>query len=227
MATVKTKANVDQVVTIKPPNLLSCTFRIVGTAPYVQNKFSAKAREQIRATQEAGSQARGKKKRDPKDFHAVYEGAKHYSEEGWVGIPAPSFRCAMISACRLVGFQMVKAKLSVFVIADGIDKDDGTPLVKIFGNVEPHEGYVRNETGVVDLRNRPMWRRWYSDVTVRWDGDQFSSEDLINLLNRAGMQVGIGEGRPDSKKSAGCGWGTFEVTEVNPKKGTKPKGIAA
>jgi len=31
------------------------------------------------------------------------------------------------------------------------------------------------------------------------------------LLARVGMQVGIGEGRPDSKNSAGMGWGLFEV----------------
>ena len=35
--------------------------------------------------------------------------------------------------------------------------------------------------------------------------------EVRNLLVRAGVQVGIGEGRPYSKKSYGMGWGTFEV----------------
>jgi hypothetical protein len=46
---------------------------------------------------------------------------------------------------------------------------------------------------------------------VSFDADQFALGDIGNLLVRVGMQVGIGEGRPDSKKSAGMGWGLFEV----------------
>jgi hypothetical protein len=46
---------------------------------------------------------------------------------------------------------------------------------------------------------------------VRFDADQFTAQDVINLISRVGLQVGICEGRPDSKSSAGCGWGTFRV----------------
>jgi hypothetical protein len=35
--------------------------------------------------------------------------------------------------------------------------------------------------------------------------------DVLNLVSRCGMQVGIGAGRPDSKASAGCGFGLFQV----------------
>ena len=35
--------------------------------------------------------------------------------------------------------------------------------------------------------------------------------DVTNLMQRVGMQVGIGEGRPDSRDSAGLGWGTFRL----------------
>jgi hypothetical protein len=50
-------------------------------------------------------------------------------------------------------------------------------------------------------------------LNMRWDADQFSADDIINLLMRVGLQVGIGEGRYDSKKSAGLGWGGFEVIQ--------------
>ena len=56
-----------------------------------------------------------------------------------------------------------------------------------------------------------MWKRWEAKVTLQWDGDQFGMADVANLLMRAGIQVGVGEGRPFSKKSHGCGWGTFEL----------------
>lgn len=206
----------DEGLVIKAPNLMIGRFRIVGTAPYVQHKFSAKAQAMIIATQEAGTVARTKKKREAKDFDAVYQGAQHVAHEGWAGIPAPAFRNAMISACRLIGFKMTLAKLSVFILPDGFDADDGTPLVQISkGQPHKHVGYARNATGVIDIRARPMWDPgWEATVRCRWDADQFCASDVANLLTRAGAQVGIGEGRADSKNSAGVGWGSFDVEPI-------------
>jgi hypothetical protein len=202
-----------EIVRISRPKLRTATIPIVGVSPYVQHAFSEKQRKQMEETQRAGQQSRGKKVRQPKDFDAAYEAAKHVSKDGWVGIPAPAFRNAMISACRLVGIVMTRAKLSVFVEADGIDKNDGTPLVRIIGEPRIHQAPVRNETGVADVRWRPMWEEWSANVRVTWDEDQFSATDVMNLMLRAGMQVGIGEGRPDSPNSNGLGWGRFEVQE--------------
>jgi len=199
-------------VTISPPNFKTAVFKIRGSAPYVQNKFSQKAREMMRETQEAGSTAKKGKKREGKDFQLAYKQAMHISHEGWAGIPAPAFRAAMVSACRVVGFQMTKAKLSVFCEADGFDADDGTPLVKITkGKPEYVEHTVRIQQ-TTDIRPRPMWAEgWEAIVRIKFDADQFTFEDVANLLVRVGIQVGVGEGRPDSKTSTGMGWGTFEV----------------
>jgi hypothetical protein len=87
-------------LTIKPPKFQTAEFEIEGIAPYCQNKFSAKAKAMMRATQEAGSTGTKGKKREPKDFQALYEGAIHRAKLGWAGIPAPAFRNACISACR-------------------------------------------------------------------------------------------------------------------------------
>jgi hypothetical protein len=199
-------------IQISPPNLKRTAFQIIGDAPLVVHAFSQKARGKMHDTHVAGPQARKGKKREPRDFEAEYEASKHVSPDGWCGFPASAFRNAMISACRMVGFKMTHAKLSVFVEPDGFEAD-GTPLVKITkGAPQYHEGYVRNETGVVDLRARAMWKPgWEMVVRVKYDADQFSTVDIANLMLRAGMQVGIGEGRPDSKKSAGMGWGTFTL----------------
>lgn len=200
-------------VEITPPNIQTAEFKLTGTAPYVQNKFSNKALQKLREAMEAGSTARKGKKKEPRDFKTDYEGAKHVSREGWIGIPAPCFRNAMVSACRLVGFHMTKAKLSVFVAADGYDADDDTPLVKISkGKPTPRIHPVRNATGVVDLRCRPVWREgWEAKVRVEFDADQFTLQDVSNLMMRVGRQVGVGEGRHDSKNSCGMGWGTFSI----------------
>lgn len=201
-----------ETVTVSPPNFGEAHFRIVGTAPYMQARFTAKAMQAMRDKQVAGSTAAKGKKRDPRDFDADFEQAQHRSTEGWVGIPAAALRNACIDACRMAGFQMTRARMSVFVNADGLDAVDGSPLVRLIaGDPEKTELAVRNETGVVDIRARPMWREWAADVRLTFDADQFTATDVTNLLARAGLQVGIGEGRPFSKKSNGMGFGTFRI----------------
>lgn len=199
-------------LTIPAPNMKILSVLITGETPYMQHRFSKKG--EIQAKQEQGSTAKTKKAHKARDFEADYKAAMHVSTDGWIGIPASAFRNAMISACRVVGFQMTKAKLSVFCLADGQDLDSGEGLVKINGTPEQTILYVRNETGVVDLRARPMWRQWTALVRLRYDADQFTGADMMNLMMRAGAQVGIGEGRPDSKKSAGMGYGLFTVEEA-------------
>lgn len=206
----------DRQVIIAPPKFETATVRLVGVSPYVQHRFSQKAKNQIIAAQMAGSQARKGKTREAKDFDAVYRSAMYLSREGWCGIPASAFRNAMISACRTVGFKMTLAKLSLFTEADGFDAEDGTPLVRIVkGEPIRHTAPARNANGSIDIRVRPMWiEGWEAVLRVRWDAEQFSASDVVNLLARVGMQIGVGEGRPDSRMSAGLGWGLFQVEGV-------------
>lgn len=198
---------------IKAPNMKKLEVTIRGTAPYVGNKFSGEARAMMRDQQEKGSVAKKGKKRDPKDFEKLRKEATHFLPDGSCGIPATAFRQALISACRLVGFKMTFAKLSLFVEADGFDVDDKCPLVRFTKGEPTHfEAYVRNQSGVADIRARPLWEPgWEAMLRIRYDADQFDEADVRALLRRVGEQVGVGTGRPDSKESAGQGWGTFEI----------------
>lgn len=203
---------IEREVVIQPPKFEIAAIAIRGASPYVQHKFAQKAVNTMIENQKKGSVTRKGQKRDPKDFDAVYKAATHRAREGWYGLPAAAFRNAAISACRTVGFRMTIAKLSLFVEADGYD-EDGTALVRFTkGEPFPHFAPARNDNGSTDIRCRPMWKEgWEAKVRVRWDADQFTATDVFNLFARIGLQVGIGEGRPDSKKSAGLGWGLFEV----------------
>jgi hypothetical protein len=200
-------------IQIPAPRFETLQFHLQGTAPYMQARFSEKARNMMRNKMAEGSTAKKGKKREARDFRSDYEQAMHKSAEGWAGIPASAFRSASISACRLVGFKMTMAKLSLFIEADGLDAIDGTPLVRINGDPEISEMLVRNATGVADIRVRPLWRQWNCDLRISFDLDQFTRMDIANLLLRVGMQVGIGEGRPDSKASNGLGFGLFRSME--------------
>jgi hypothetical protein len=202
---------VETAIRIQPVNFARLEVAIRGSTPYMQCRFSEKAQQKMAETQAAGQQARSRRTRAPRDFDGDYKAAFHADRDGRYGIPAPAFRNAMISVCRLVGFKMTLAKLSIFVEHDALDAVDASPLVWITGTPERTDLPVRNATGVVDIRVRPLWREWGALLRLKWDADQFSAEDVVNLLDRAGQQVGIGEGRPDSKNSNGIGMGTFEV----------------
>jgi len=203
----------DAIAVVHPANIVTATFQIRGTAPYVQAKFSQKARLKMMADMATPKSAKkSKSARDPRDYEQDFLQAQHISTAGWNGIPCPAFRAAMIDACRTVGLVMVKAKMSVFVVPDGFDRDEGTPLVRIIAEPpERTEMLVRNDNGGADIRIRPMWRTWEAAVTVEFDADMITLESVINLLDRSGRQVGVGEGRPFSKNSVGQGWGTFTV----------------
>ncbi len=207
-------AGVAEQVTIPPPNFKTATFTLVGTSAYVQHKFGSKALEMMLQAQKATAK-KGSSAKKPRDPAEDYQQAQHLTAKGENGIPAPAFRNAMISACRVAGFVMAKAKLSVFIEPDGFDVDDQTPLVFFTkGKPHVHESSVRLASGVASIAFRPMWDPgWELNLRCRWDADQFTLTDVSNLLHRAGLQVGIGEGRPDSKKSNGMGWGTFELKQ--------------
>ena len=206
----------NETVTITAPNFKVATIRIRGTAPLVQNRFAS--RTKIEEDMEAGDKGKKARKglKPPKDFAAEFNASRHMSAEGWDGINASGFRNALIRACSLVGIEMTRGKSALFIEADGLEQTDGTPLVKIISKKPPEEfrAAVRNKNGSMDVRARPMWREWACDLRVRYDADMISSESVINLVARAGGQVGVGAGRPFSTMSAGQGWGTFEVSPV-------------
>ncbi len=199
-------------VVIKAPNFKRAEFRIKGVAPLVIHRFSAKTKNEMKLKMETGKSAGSKKNREAKNTDDSYNESRYISKEGWDGFHAGSIRAAMISACRLVNFKMTLAKLSIFVEADGWDKTEPQiPLIRIIGKPVKQEDMARVETGQPYVTIRAAYHDWKAKIHIRWDADQFSVIDISNLLSRVGLQVGIGEGRPDSKNSAGMGWGLFEL----------------
>lgn len=201
-----------ETITIKPPNFQEAEFRIKGIAPLVIHRFSAKTKNEMKLKMEAGKAAGSKKNREPKNTDDSYNESRYISKEGWDGFHAGGVRCALISACRLVNFKMTLAKLSIFVQPDGWDATEPQiPLIRIIGKPQKQEDMARVETGQPYVTIRAAYHNWGAKISIRWDADQFTIRDISNLLSRVGLQVGLGEGRPDSKNSPGMGWGLFEL----------------
>ena len=205
-------------VIITPPRFGHAIFDIEGAAPLVVHRFSAKTKLEMKTKMETGKAATSKKNREAKCTDDLFKESRYTAPQGWDGFHAASIRNAMISACRLVNFKMTLAKLSIFVIADGYDASEPQiPLIRIYGKPTKQEDMARVETGQPYVTVRAGYFDWKAKVQIRWDMDQFTIEDVSNLLTRVGMQVGVCEGRPDSKNSAGMGWGLFNVALASEK----------
>lgn len=215
-------------IEITPPNFKIIKLAIVGTAPLMTHRFSSKMRRQIEEKQTAKDAT--SKKREPKNYAEEFEAARYRSRTNgkrngsWDGVPCGAIRAAMISACRNVdGLSMVKAKGAFFILPQGYDKDDGTPLLRINGAEPVHDTRpVRLESGVADMRNRPRYDDWSIDLEIQYDGDIVSETDVANLLARAGAQVGLCEMRPQAPNSFGGDFGTFTVRNVAAKRRPRP-----
>lgn len=206
-------------IRISPLRQAVLTVPIVGETPLKVLRFSKKKQDEVEAKHRAGDQAKTKKKKGPKDFEEDYEQAKYVCTQQvggkqvkWLGLNATGIRNGCIKTCGVAGFVMTKAKMSIFCIADGIDDlDHSTPLVRIEGEPVMVIDPVRNDSGVIDLRSRVAFPEWRINVRIRFDEDQFSPSDILNLLIRVGQQNGLGEGRPNGRDGNGTGNGLFRV----------------
>ena len=117
----------NDVVQIRPPNFKTAEFTIIGTAPLVIHRFSSKTKQEMKQKMETGRAASNKKIREAKKTDDTFQESRYISKEGWDGFHASSLRNAMISACRLVGFKMTLAKMSVFIEQDGWDMVEPHP----------------------------------------------------------------------------------------------------
>lgn len=203
----------EEVLNIAPLRQAILTVPLIGETPLKILRFSRKKQNDMMQTQLAGSQAKTKKVREPKNVERDYEDAKYRGRTGkeeWLGMNASAIRIGCIETCRVAGYTMTKAKMSLFSVHDGIDiVDNSTPLVRIYGEPEMCIDPVRNTSGVADLRVRCMWREWKIVARIRFDESQFAPSDVLNLLIRMGQQNGLGEGRANGRDGNGTGNGVF------------------
>lgn len=212
------KKSARQVVTIKPPNFKYAIFTIRGTeGPLVVHRFSHKVKREMAEKMKTGKAASSKRNRDPQDLDELFNASRYISPEGWDGFNASAIRASMISVCRLVGFKMSLAKMSIFIERDGVDaKEPQIPLIRIYGDKAKFQDDVgRVQTGEPYITVRAAYHNWYAKPKIKWDADQFTLEDVTNLLVRVGAQNGLCEGRDNSKHSTGMGWGRFTVDRSN------------
>ena len=187
-------------VQIPPIQITQMDVTLVGDTPLVINKFSEKAQQQIAEKQ---GEKKAPKKLPPRVPKEEYEAATYRMPDGTPAMRAVAFKHAAVAACRFVdGLPMTEARGAFQVMGD---------LVPIKGKPRMRTDTVRLESGTTTLRYRPEFLSWSVTVTIRFNAEVFSADQIIGLLNLAGFHGGVGENRP---QKSGDNWGMFHVEQT-------------
>jgi hypothetical protein len=116
-----------------------------------------------------------------------------------------------VSACRFYGkaMPMTLARQCIFLDAE-FSKADGQKLARITGEPHMREDVTRVSSGGTDLRYRPEFTEWSTEVEVTYVKSMLTRESVLSLIEAGGMGVGVGEWRPEKKGD----FGTFAIDET-------------
>lgn len=186
---------------VKPivPQVFS--FHIRGVSPLIHHAWSEKGLRQMRMTA-AERKKQPKVARDPQTEAA---GAMYILPDGSPAFPMLAFKTALISAAHKdLGIEKTLVKKAIFIPSRAYEPG----LLARLKCSEPHirEDIVRVGAAQTDLRYRPQFDEWQVNVVLEVDTELLSEQDIINLVNRAGFSVGVGEWRPEK----GGEYGRFE-----------------
>lgn len=180
---------------------------IDGVTPLIVHQWSEKAKQQMLDKQ----MKKANKAKEAKDPEQCYHDSLYISTEGWYGVPVGGLKAALVGACRFVdGLPMTIAKRGFFVLADG-RSTRGQDLIRINGEPNMREDMVRLDTGVADIRYRGEFKVWSASVRIQFVASMFTEEQVVNLLEIAGVVEGMCEHRPSSPKNATGDKGRWRV----------------
>lgn len=166
-------------------------FTLIGDSPLICHAWSQKAKSQMLDKQ----MKRAKQGRETRDPAQDYLDSLYPFPGGGYGFPAVAFKNAAVDACsHIEGVTKVEARGAFHINGE---------LVKLIGEPRMREDTVRVGMGAADLRYRGEFPTWRVEITVRFNTNVLSEEQLLNLFNTAGFAIGVGEWRPQRDGSYG------------------------
>jgi len=170
---------------------------LVGITPLLMEKMDMDVVERYNLK-------KGKKlsEKDDKLEEEKYEAKKHFDDKGNLGIPSTAF---------------LKGMTEVAPYIDGMDKKKVRGSVRILGDIIPIKfkeeikdvkwGRTSGMTKAPRKIIRPKFTDWSCKLEIVYNSTNISAEQVINLLNWAGFQMGVGGFRPEKSGN----FGQYEV----------------
>lgn len=178
-------------IELPPIKVQRMELTLVGDSPLICHAWSEKAKRQMLDKQ----MKKAKQAKEAKDPESDFHDSLYPMGDGY-GFPAVAFKAAAVSACRWAdGVKMTEARGAFHVEGE---------LIPIIGP-EPtmREDMVRVGMGTADIRYRGQFDPWRATLTLVYNTNALSPEQIINLFNIAGFGVGVGEWRPEKDGSYG------------------------
>ncbi|MBD3177842.1 MAG: hypothetical protein GF320_21925 [Armatimonadia bacterium] len=202
-------------IEIERPQLALVKISIEGSPPgLLMHRFGAKAKNEMREKQGKAAKT-SKPARDPEAEveDAIYRLAEPV-DGVQVGFPAHAFKDALISAAQryMAAFKKQSPMLrgAIFIKGyTGQEPRDGQ-LVPVHGAYVDDMRTVRIGSGS-DLRYRPHFPEWTADLEITLDTTTVSVDQLYAMTERAGVSVGVGDGRVEKST---LGFGGWRITEI-------------
>lgn len=191
-------------VDIPPLPAETLRVEVEGLSPLITHRFSEAAQAKITEKQ----QKKAKTAREARDPDAEAKAGLYIisEEEERFGLPTISFKKAMADAAyRFLGEKSTKGvKGTVFVRSDhGKLTEINSPGWQLrTDRVKIGQAY--------DLRYRPQFFPWDCVLTIDYDTSVYARDQIIQLVQYAGMSIGVGDYRVE--RGGDCG--QFQVTRV-------------
>ena len=190
MATKKVAAETQ--IVLPALDIKTIRLRLVGDSPLICHAWSEKAKREMLDKQ----MKKAKQAKEAKDPERDYRDSLYPMADGsGYGFPAVAFKNAAVDACsHIAGVTKVEARGAFHIVGD---------MVRIEGEPTMREDMVRVGMGTADIRYRGEFRTWAVDLTIRFNANVMSPEQIANLFNTSGFAIGVGEWRPQKDGSFG------------------------
>lgn len=173
------------------------TVKIKGVTPYLASKMDMISVDNIERKKNGQMVVKDVRTEDQKTEDKI-----HHTPDGKVGIPSAAFMKGMVECAPYL---------------DGLDKKRVTGSVRIFQDIIPikfkkqavHETWGINAgmTKAPKIIRRPMFSEWECELNIMFNAANITAEQIVNLLNWSGFQMGVGGWRAQK----GGAFGQYEV----------------
>ena len=190
---VKKKDDTDQAIMIKKiePDIVRCA--ILGASPMIMHRFAFKAWQELllpAAKKNAAAKAENLKHDPLNEFRECCYRNRSEEEPTAIHYPAGAFSKALAAAALdLPGATKAQILRLVGVVSTQIN---------IYGTPTLGMDMVRSSdmARTPDVRTRAYLPEWCCTVDISYIKSLIGKEQIINLLDAAGLIVGIGDYRP-------------------------------
>lgn len=186
----------EQKINLKKIEIKAMKLKIVGTSPYLPEPMDMAVLERYNSIKSKKSYTKDKIPEEEKVKAKVY-----LTEEGEEGIPARAIFNSMI---RGSSYLFEKKDGGMRNIKEGIILEgDILPITYKKKTILTHWGRTSGRKGSPRKIMRNAYHDWETEVTIIYNSNILSPEQIVNVLNWAGFHIGVGGFRKEKTGNFG------------------------